>query len=180
MTAPLRAPSPRAILEYHEHMVEALRVLSRRFEEVKEDSKSPFSGFQRQPFDETLERLRAELDQQVVLMLVASIEAVVRNDYAARLLDPANTAVHARFRNLDRNYGDKVPLDEILDVWKNTANIPQEIGMIKQIYHYRHWLAHGRNFTNKSGVQADPRNSKNVVEAFVTAVQKQTPDFPRR
>lgn len=44
MTAARRAPRPSEILEYHEHMVEALRVLGRRFEEVREDAKSPFSG----------------------------------------------------------------------------------------------------------------------------------------
>lgn len=180
MTAPRKAPRPSEILEYYEHMVEALRVLGRRFEEVREDSRSPFSGYRRQAFDTALEVLRAELDQQVVLMLVASIEAVVRDDYAARLLDPRKTAVHERFRILDKRYADKVPLEEILDVWKDEAQIPEEVGMLKQIYHYRHWLAHGRNFTNKSGLQAYPRSSKNVVEAFVAAVQQRTPDFPRR
>jgi hypothetical protein len=162
-------------------MVEALRVLGRRFEDVRVDSKSPFSRYrQRQEFDMALERLRAELDEQVVMMLVAGIEAVVRDNYSVRRCDPTKTAVHERFRFLHESYADKVPLEKILDVWKDEAQIPDEVGMLKQIYHYRHWLAHGRNFTNKSGVQAEPRSSKNVFEAFVEAVRQRTPDFPRR
>ena len=180
MTAPRRAPKPNQILQYHDQMVEALRVLERRFEEVREDAKSPFAHYQRREFDLALELLRAELDQQVVLMLVASIEAVVRDDYAARLPDPTKTAVHERFRILDKRHADKLSFEEILDVWKEEAQIPGEVGMLKQIYVYRHWLAHGRRFTNKSGVQALPRSSKNVIEAFVAEVQKHTPDFPRR
>jgi hypothetical protein len=180
MTAPRRAPRPSQILEYHEQMLEALRVLGRRFEEVNEDAKSPFFGFRRQAFDVALELLRAELDAQVVLMLVASIEAVVRDDYAARLPDPTKTAVHERFRILDKTHADKLPFTEILDVWKEEAQIPEEVGMVKQLYVYRHWLAHGRRFTNKSGVQAYPRSSKNVIESFVAAIRQHTPDFPRR
>ena len=169
MTPPRKAPRPSQILEYHERMVEALRVLSRRFEEVSEDTRSPFHGCSRQELDLALEALRTELDEQVVLMLVASIEAVVRDDYAARLADPTKTAVFERFRILQKRYDDRVPFEEILDVWKEEARIPDEVGMLKQLYVYRHWLAHGRRFTNKSGVQPYPKSSKNVIEAFVAA-----------
>jgi hypothetical protein len=67
-----------------------------------------------------------------------------------------------------------------LDVWKkaksNAGN--QLFADFASLIQHRHWLAHGRYWTDKSGVSPDPGSSRIVVDALFNALQGVAADFP--
>ena len=115
---------------------------------------------------------------RVVLAIIASAERELRLDFRARL--GGKGAVAVRFGALDERFHGHVPLEEIVDVWKDLTKAPNECGAFKQMYVYRHGLAHGRYF-NKSGLHdATPEDAAVVVDELVTKIQAHTADFPQR
>lgn len=164
------------IIEYHDRSVVALRVLDRHADNLVEPERARFP---RRPeaFVEALEGMRNELDDEVVLAIVASAERVFRLDFTARQND--GSAPGVRFRALVERFDGRVPLEEIVDVWKDLTRASDECGAFKQMYLYRHGLAHGRYF-NKSGVHhTTPRAVAGVVDDVVDVVRNYAADFPR-
>lgn len=174
---PSHAPLPCDLLAYYQQMLEALRVLDQQFDVVKVDLGSPFHGMSRRAFESTLEQMRLELDQQVVFMLAASAEALLRQDFLARTDGPSTQPIAVRLRQLRRQYPQGVPLDAIIDEWKS-AGASKEGGLLKQLYQRRHWLGHGRYWPDKSGVQPSPREAHRRIEAFIAALNAVDPGFP--
>lgn len=70
---------------------------------------------------EGLRDMRDELDDEVVLALIASAGWVLRDDFGARLGD--DDACGVRFNHLHERFEGKVPFDEILDVWKDLPTL---------------------------------------------------------
>lgn len=164
------------LLEYHGRSVVALRVLDGAVEALGEIDRKRFPR-RREAIAEALEAMRDELDDEVVLAIVASAERVLRLDFRARLRGKEPVAV--RFGLLDQRFGGHVPLEEIVDVWKDLATAPTECGAFKQMYVYRHGLAHGRYF-NKSGLHdATPEDAAAVVEEMLDKIRAYSADFPR-
>ena len=122
--------------------------------------------------------MRDELDNEVVLALVAAAERLIRLDCAACL--DGNDAPAVRFRQLQKRFDGRVPLEEVVDVWKDLARAPDNAGQFKQLYVYRHGLAHGRYF-NKSGLhrRAGPRLRLGSSASFSAQSVRTRTDFPR-
>jgi hypothetical protein len=139
-------------LAYHARTVAALRTLARAPEGLGAGDRALFPRTKEALLD-VLEDMRDELDDEVVLALVSGAERVLRLDYRARLDGSAAPAV--RFKGLETKFGGRVQLEEVLDVWKDLADASKEAGRFKQMYVYRHGLAHGRYF-NKSGLHEPP------------------------
>ncbi len=168
--------TPAEILEYHRRSVAALRVLGRGGTAALGPQAATFPRTE-DAFTEALEEMREELDDEVVLAQVASAERVLRLDYRARQVGDAAAAV--RFRHLEERYDGRVPLEEILEVWKDVAAAPNEAGSFKRMYVYRHGLAHGRHF-NKSGLHdAEPADADEVIRLFFAKIKEVEADFPR-
>jgi hypothetical protein len=163
------------ILEYHCRSVAALLVLARGGIAGLGLQAATFPRTE-EAFIEALDEMRDELDDEVVLALVASGERVLRLDYRARQAGGAPAAV--RFRHLEERHEGRVPLEEILDVWKDVAAARVEIGHFKQMYVYRHGLAHGR-FFNKSGLHhAKPADADAVIRELFAKIKVAAEDFP--
>jgi hypothetical protein len=75
MTSP---PSPGDILAQYRRVQEALQALAAQYRSRAADSESAFFGMTRDEFDASLQAMAEEQDKQVVLMLAASTEAVLR------------------------------------------------------------------------------------------------------
>jgi hypothetical protein len=164
------------ILEYHRQSVAALRVLARGGISGLGPQAATFPRTD-EALAEVLDEMREELDDEVVLALVASGERMLRLDYLARQVGGAPAA--ARFRHLEDRYGGRVPLEEILDVWKEVAAASNEAGHFKQMYVYRHGLAHGR-FFNKSGLHhAAPADADGAIQELFAKIKVAEADFPR-
>lgn len=116
------------ILEYHRRSVVALRVLDRAADTLGAVDAACFPRKQA-GFEEALADMRDELDDEVVLALVASAERVLRLDYRGRQGGVDGAAV--RFGHLEARFDGRVPLEEILDVWKELANAPNKAGHFK-------------------------------------------------
>lgn len=140
-----------------------------------------FLGLTDEEIVASLAAAREELEWSGTLAVIASIEGVFRVDMAERLrLGRRRSPLNRALRDLYRKKLDRVPFDDILDAWKAVGAAPSGlIGRLKQIYTHRHWLAHGRYWTDKSGVAPDPIEALHVyleVEAGLRAFVK---DFPR-
>lgn len=176
-------PIPDDVFLYHQQMVEALRVLDRQFDVVILDRQSPFHAAGRRSFDATLEQMRLELDQQAVFMLIASAEALLRQDLRHRTDGSSTSPIAVRLRMLRAQHPDpedlwRISLESIIDEWKTTAGASHEGGLLKQLYQRRHWLGHGRYWPDKSGVQPTPRDAYRRIKAFEAALRAAERDFP--
>jgi hypothetical protein len=164
------------LLEYHARSVVALRVLHEASNTLAETDRRRFPPG-REGFIKALEEMRDELDHEVVLAIVASAESALRLDFRERL--GGKGAAAARFRALETRFGGHVSLDEILDVWKDIVKASDECGAFKQMYNYRHGLAHGRYF-NKSGLHdARPKDAGAVVAELFDKIRADAADFPQ-
>ena len=56
------------------------------------------------------------------------------------------------------------------------ATVKQSLGVLLK---HRHWLAHGRHWTNKHGALPSPRDAWADLDDYVQALQAAAPDFPR-
>jgi len=121
--------------------------------------------------------------RSAVLSLLACIEAAFRRDMERRRGRRQGVKrkllIASGLRALYRKSKDRVRLDDILDVWRDSAgNGKSPFGKLKQMFEHRHWLAHGRYWTDKSGVQPDPEDVLDVwLEVRQIAVTA-APDFP--
>ena len=87
------------ILEYHRRAVAALRVLARGGIAALGPQAATFPRTD-EAFTEVLEEMREELDDEVVLALVASGERVLRLDYRARQAGGAPCATRELFSTI--------------------------------------------------------------------------------
>jgi len=160
----------------HGRSVVALRVLDGAIESLIEADRERFPR-RREGITEALEEMRDELDDEVVLAIVASAERVLRLDFRARL--GGKDATRVRFGSLEGKFGSHVPLEEIVDVWKDLIKAPNECGAFKQIYVYRHGLAHGRYFNKSGRHDATPEDAGEIVRELFDEIRGQFPDFPK-
>jgi hypothetical protein len=151
-------PEPSYILEYYRRSLEGLGVFAKSVRtNANEDSR--FFGMSEVELDEAFGELRSELDLQVTLLLTASFEATLQVDFIGRVNNRKRRA-GKQCRKLWReaqNRGWRVQVEQILKIWKSEIGHSDAIGQFKQLIEFRHWLAHGRYWNQKSGLRTcDP------------------------
>lgn len=154
-------PKPLDILRYYRGCLEALdalkRAVSQSLQAVVLEQTSQFFGMTSDEFDAALVELRRELDYQVVMMLVASFEAIFQSDLQDRVrrkkTDPLSKALRRWWRESRSGAEKWIHMESLLDAWKKTiAGHRQAIGRLRSLVLFRHWLAHGRYWPDKSGL----------------------------
>lgn len=173
--------SPKVVdlLLYHTRMAEMV-LLHRRNYEVVTATQGAFFGLSKAEYEDALERLRDELDQEVVLAMVASVEATLRMDFDARIKDKTRDPLRPMFKNLRDKYDQRVRLDDIVDCWKEVAGKkPNVFARIGSLLKYRHWLAHGRYWSVKTGSAKDPQSAAFDISEFYDLLCGTVSDFPR-
>lgn len=126
-------------------------------------------------FEGELKRLRTELDQQVVLMLVASFEAILQTDRIERVKrkkkDTISKAIRRWWKHAARRRDDWVKIEELLRIWGKTLDNPGSIGQFFKLVRHRHWLAHGRYWIDKSGSAGiDPLEAWHIGKSLFDAL----------
>jgi hypothetical protein len=116
------------------------------------------------------EGFRAELENEVTMALVASFEAIVRHDFLLWVCRKKRGGIRTIFVELNRRFEGNVPLDEILDGWKAEIGQGQAIGRFKQLVRFRHWLAHGRGWIQKSGIDPDPSMAWRIADRLFSVI----------
>jgi hypothetical protein len=179
MTSFPSPPLPQDILAQHLRVSEGLRTLIHQYRNCVTDPTSSFFGMTQTEFNICLQETADEQDNQTVLMLAASSEAVLRRDFKARVATPRNrrTSPEADFIALSRERPNRVRLDDVLDVWRATTGA--SLLELPRLLKRRHWLAHGRYWSDKSGLTADPQMVFDVITSVFQAFQNHTSDFPR-
>lgn len=111
--------------------------------------------FAGEPPDEVGRRLTARLeesDTRSAFAALTSLEARFRIDFdfrcRKRLKDPLSTY----FREVEKTR-DRVRLDQdILEGWKGHTDVSgKDIGALRDAFHFRNWVAHGRYYPPKFG-----------------------------
>lgn len=117
-----------------------------------------FFGLTPAEFDERFDFHFEEIDRLVSINILAYMEALFRVDYFHRVNKRLKDELSKGFKGLEKTYQERVPLEEILEKWKeldskNRAVISEFIGAMK----FRNWLAHGRYWNPKLGRTYDSR-----------------------
>ena len=152
----MKQPAPAEVLQYHRTIEDALD-FTRAMAEAHPDQ-SPYFRMTDDEVASLLSAAAEELDQQVVLLLTASFEAVFQRDCKGCLERKINDERSRKFRKAFKSIkgkwrNDRIALERILDAWKKVSGKSKGIGNFAQLLQYRHWLAHGRHFVQKSGLR---------------------------
>lgn len=166
--------APQSIWTYYSQMQTALSMLRSQWPPSRPEPPVKLEGFQgmnHPEFEKTLADLRRHLDAQVTLALIATFEAMLRIDFINRTerrrpKDPVTKA----FRALRKTEGLRPDLAKILDVHKTELRLGAAAGRFKQLFMHRHWLAHGRYWTDKSGIKPDPYEARAIGEALLSEI----------
>lgn len=138
---------------YYRDSLVALRVLRRCAPNDPSLVSSRFGGLTPTEFEDRIQEMRNRLDDQVELSLCAAYEAQLRRDYLARTALKTKDKASQAPRKLFKTHGEAVPLDSLLDCWKQTAaGFAKIVGEFRQTMKLRHWLAHGQYWNQKSGL----------------------------
>ena len=180
-------PKPFDILRYYRRCLEALDALKRAVSPSLRagalERTSQFFGMTSDEFDAALVELRRELDYQVVMMLTASFEAIFQSDLQDRVRrkkkDPLSKALRRWWHENQCGTGKWIHMESLLDAWKKTTTgHSRVIGRLRSLVLFRHWLAHGRYWPDKSGLKnVDPFTAWQIGKG-VLAVLPGLPPLP--
>lgn len=171
-------PLPREVIEHHDRSIDLLEIVRRLATSDPALRGSSFDGVTVSEREELLVEMRAELDNEVALALMASCEAVLRVDFDARIRRrPRSTpALNKAFKALERRYQGRVRLDDILANWKAHLGIhPAVFSTFGECLRVRHWLAHGRRWSLKVARKPDPADIKQAADDLFALLPS---DFP--
>lgn len=142
---------------------------------------APFQGMSDEEALTALQDASTRLELSGTLAVVAAVEATLRLDMKARVSrGRRRSPTTAALIQLATSKGDKVGLEELLDVWKQLASAAVgAVGEFKQQYRHRHWLAHGGYWADKSGVSPSPHDVLATYERLEQSLKAFSADFPR-
>jgi hypothetical protein len=171
-------PLPEELIRHYGRSIDLLEIARRLPTSHPVPKGSSFDGVTVSEREEILVEMRAELDSEVALALMASCEAVLRADFEARIRrKPRSTRlVNERFKALESQYRGRTALDDILAIWKTHAGArPAVFTTFSEYLGVRHWLAHGRRWPLKVARQLDPAAIKQAVDDLFGLLPS---DFP--
>jgi hypothetical protein len=161
-------PQPIEILQYYKQSQEAIATLKDALlpslGSAPAGAASQFFGMQPHEVSEALGQLARELDHEVVLLLTASFEATFQVDFHRRRSRKNKDRLSRKLRKLKpgRKQTNWITIEQILDVWQSETGHRRVICALKQLVLFRHWLAHGRYWNQKSGIDPDPLDAWQV------------------
>lgn len=118
-----------------------------------------FSSMTASEVKNEFDTLATEVELGYILSLVASAEAAFRKDFETKADKGKRNGKNLkdRFYQIRRDQSQKgkfIKLEtHIIDGWKTYGNLPNNavLSQLKAALKLRHWIAHGRNWTFKSG-----------------------------
>ncbi len=149
-------PRVREIWDYYAASTKALKLYQKELldslanENVQSDSNEARFMPKSEVFD-LLESYYTELSQEVVLTLSSIFEAELRLDYQHRVRNRFKDDISKSFRVLHKKHGERIRMETLLNVWKKRySECGRHISLFERLILFRHWLAHGRYWINKS------------------------------
>lgn len=110
------------------------------------------------------------------MALLASCEALLRVDFWERVdrVKKEPRPVRVRFKRLADEHAERVPLESILDVWRDHVGRPDRFAAFQEYLRVRHWLAHGRYWSLKTARRPEPPDVFYVIRNLLAML----PGFP--
>ncbi|MGA2184003.1 MAG: hypothetical protein ABSH47_13320 [Bryobacteraceae bacterium] len=137
---------------YHQDVVDALHLY---FSPVAPTFAVRFVGRTQDEVRRELASRVDESDLRSALAVLTSLEAGFRIDFDFRCQNRLKDGLSRHFRELAKSRGEKVPLDDILEAWKEHGPYPATVSELRGAFKFRHWLAHGRLGEPKLGRRYD-------------------------
>jgi hypothetical protein len=156
-----RCPPPDAILAHYRRSLEALDVLWETLQAAVPLA-SCFDLMTPEEREQARRDMYQELNDQTVLLLAASFEAVFQIDLHRRVNQKQKDPLSKKLRKLwkHRRRSGRLEFEDLLEFWKKETGRRFEIGELKQLIQFRHWLAHGRYWERHSGLTViDPEDA---------------------
>lgn len=173
-------PRPGDVLLYYQRASHAFRALPKLIDDLSGDP-GPFFKMSREELRDASAAMTGELKLQSVLLLAASLEATFQVDLRTRAGRKLNDHFSTALRRLEKQakkLNRRVEVEDILDIWRSETGLAKPIGELKQVIAFRHWLAHGRYWTQKSGLKdLDPLGAWSRWEAVRDGIGNMT-SFP--
>lgn len=157
MTLADRWPKPRTILAHYQRSKETLSALSNHLL-APATPQSPFYLMTQEEMNQAVDEMALELSHEIVLLLTASFEAEFQADFHDRVSRKKKDQISKEFRRMmgdhrgRRHAAKPITFEAILDVWRKNTGHAKAIDDLKQLVQFRHWLAHGRYWVQKSGL----------------------------
>lgn len=102
--------------------------------------------------EEKMKLLLEELDRICTLNLLASIEAAFMVDFHYRCRRKKKDDLSKKLRSIQKNKQRISFTEDILKFWNDEPDVPKEVTQkLITYFKHRHWLAHGRYWTQKYG-----------------------------
>ena len=160
----MAGPSPAEVIRDDRLFRDALAVRRERLLRagLKPGDPEELRGLTTRELAERFDTLASENSRRTVLLLLAAVEMVVREDYLRRvgsrtggrgLKDPLSK----QLANLARRYEkpNNVGLRPLLKIWRDRTEAGPDgpINRFLQLVRHRNWLAHGRVGVDPSGIR---------------------------
>lgn len=115
-----------------------------------------FNFFTPEEVNEKFNPALREIEYGVMLMMLSAVEAFIRTDFSSKRFGKD------KFDLLTTNFGSRIPLEEILNIWKTSdPATTKAIGEYNGSLILRNWLAHGRHYSKAIG-RKNGYNSENI------------------
>ena len=126
-----------------------------------------FAGYSTTELKYELQARLEEIDRTSTLSVLSAIEAIFRIDYLERCYTKKKDPISRVFQQLYKKEGPRVSFEKhILFVWeRESTGASIVIARLKDVFKYRHWLAHGRYWVLKTG----KRNRYDYRDVFLLA-----------
>lgn len=130
-----------------------------------------FFGKDREEIEGFFDAQRDHLEYLAMFDILATTEAILRVEFFYRVSRRKKDALSRRFRDINKNLGAKIRLDEdILDTLKQEGVSSSAIGAFRGTLKLRNWLAHGKYWNPKLGQNYTPNDVFDIAKRLLDAV----------
>ena len=132
-----------------------------------------FLGEQREKMLTKMDDVEKELDDIMILSLFASFERELRISIQA-LIDNNTNKVNKTFENIVSLTKDSIERWTVIDMIESLKDVVDDDlrSVVKQIYEYRNWVAHGKNKDKLPSIRTDPKTVQVKLCDFINKAKE--------
>ena len=147
-----------AIWSWYEDQQEAIRDFKNKLRNALLSSlkvQDKFLGLSMDNVEEYFLDSEKELDYLVSFDIISSTEALLRIDFLRKVYNKDKSDLGRAFRQIYKQKANWISLEEdIIETWKKIESSKKKyLSDFLGLLNYRHWIAHGRYWTPKLGMQ---------------------------
>lgn len=159
------------VFSVYEALKDSIKITKRSINKdlYKLHNRTIFLGEQKEKTLEQMENITKELDDIMILSLFASFERELRISIQ-KILEMNTNKINSTVAKLSALTLDSIErwtVKDMIDALKDV--VPDNTrSMVKQIYEYRNWVAHGRNPEKQPAIETEPKTTYLRLIEFVS------------